>query len=117
MTFQAAFDFMRPTFASSDPTRFRIDLTDKAYGPYCDIAVMQNDDGTWAKQIGYQISYMGMGGPFYGSYRSAEAALESAVEYFRQSFQRTLDNPCSVQSDKDRIHLRRLLEWIESISA
>jgi hypothetical protein len=113
---QVAFDFMRPTFTASEPPVFRIDLTGKAYGPYCEIAVMQNDDGTWARQIGYQISYMGMGGPFYGNYPSAEAALMSAAEYFRQSFQRTLDNRCSVQSDRDRVHLRRLLAWLDEVS-
>ncbi|ATU91415.1 hypothetical protein [Phyllobacterium zundukense] len=117
MTTQTAFDFMRPAFTAAEPTRFRIDLTDKTYGPHCEIAVMQNDNGTWAKQVGYQISYMGMGGPFYGSYPSAEAALESAVEYFRHSFQRTLDNPCSVQSDRDRVHLRRLLARLDEVSA
>ncbi|PSH68556.1 hypothetical protein CU102_12390 [Phyllobacterium brassicacearum] len=116
MNSQAAFDFMRPAFAVNEPTKFRIDLTDKLYGPYCEICVMQNDDRTWAKKIGYQISYMGMGGPFYGAYITAEAALESAVEYFRQSFQRTLDNPCSVQSDKDRVHLRRFLAWLDEVS-
>lgn len=113
---QAAFDFMRPTFSTAEPTEFRIDLTTKTYGPYCRIAVTQNEDGTWAKKTDYQISYMGQSGPFHGSYATADAALDAAVSYFRKSFNRTLENPCSVQSENDRVHLRRLLAWLEEIA-
>ena len=117
MNVQAAFDFMRPTFVADAQTEFRIDLSDKIYGPHCYIEVKQNGDGTWAKRIGYQISYMGMAAPYHGSHSTADAALNLAVDYFRQSFQRTLDNPCSVQSEKDRVHLRRLIAWLKEVAA